>query len=258
VSVGAVSVIKIGGSVLTGPAAYRRAAAFIAERLTNAPGERLLVVVSAENGTTDALVSTARAIVEEPDPATLDLLWSTGETRSAALLVFHLHAAGVSAAAINVHQTGLSEPDDAGGSGHPELRALRLRAALATHAVVVAPGFLARGSGDAVVSLGRGGSDLTAVLIAAGLGAVRCELVKDVPGYFSADPRRDPSAEHLPAIDFARALQMAEAGCDLVQRQALETARDRGLPLVVRALQGTEQTLVGPTFRSGVVAPAGS
>lgn len=239
----ALTVVKIGGSVLTGPDAYRSAAAFLVERLANSPGERLLVVVSAESGTTDALLRTARDIVAEPDPATLDILWSTGETRSAALLVFHLHAAGVSAAAINVHQTGLSEPDEDGGSGHTELRALRLRAALATHDVVVAPGFLARGSGDRVVSLGRGGSDLTAVLIAAGLGALRCELVKDVPGYFSADPRHDPSAEHLPSIDFTRALQMADEGCDLVQRQALETARDRGVPLVVRSIEGGATTV---------------
>jgi aspartate kinase len=239
-----VAVIKIGGSVLNGPAAYRRAAMFIADRRSANPRERLLVVVSAEHGTTDALLSTAQEIVETPDAATLDLLWSTGEIRSAALLAFHLHAGGISAVATNVHQTGLCEADAAGRSGDIALRALRLRALLATHDVVVAPGFLARGRGDAVISLGRGGSDLTAVLIAAGLGAVRCELIKDVPGYFSADPHDDPSAAHLASIDFECALKMADAGCDLVQRQALEAARDRGVPLVVRSLAGTRETRV--------------
>lgn len=231
-----IAVIKIGGSVFTGMAAYRQAAAAVARRQLDRPGERLVVVVSAEYGATDALLQLATDIVDEPDAATLDLLWSTGEIRSAALLAFSLHALGVRAAAANVHQTGLTSGGD--------FRPLRLHALLASHDVVVAPGFLARGEGDAVVSLGRGGSDLTAVLLAAGLGAVRCELIKDVPGYFSSDPRHDPGARQLPFISFADAVAMAEEGCELVQRQALDAARARGLPLVIRALDGRESTVV--------------
>jgi aspartate kinase len=239
-----IAVIKIGGSVFTSPAAYARAAAFVAVRLAEHPGERLVVVVSAEQGVTDALLETARAITADPDPAALDLLWSTGELRSAALLALQLQARGVRATALNVHQTGLTEPDGAPQPGRIGIRSLRLRAALSRHDVIVAPGFLARGDADAVVSLGRGGSDLTAVLLAAGLGARQCELVKDVPGYFSADPNADASATHLPAVAFAQALAMADDGCDLVQRQALEVARDRRLPLVVRAMGSETRTIV--------------
>lgn len=242
--VSTITVIKIGGSVLTGTSAYGRAAGFLADRLAEHPGERLVVVVSAEYGVTDALLATARAIVDEPDPAMLDLLWSTGELRSAALLALQLQSRGVRATALNVHQTGLTEPDVHAGPGRLGIRSLRLSSALARHDVVVAPGFLARGDADAVVSLGRGGSDLTAVLLAAGLGARQCELVKDVPGYFSTDPHLDASAAHLPAVDFARALAMADAGCDLVQRQALEAARDRRLPLVVGAMHSHTRTIV--------------
>lgn len=241
---GTLTVIKVGGSVLTGSAAYRRAAVFIAARLREHPDERLVVVVSAEYGVTDALLATAREIADPPDPATLDLLWSTGELRSAALLALQLQALGVRAAAMNVHQTGVTEPDVQAGAGGIGVRGLRLAAALARHDVVVAPGFLARGDGDAVVSLGRGGSDLTAVLIAAGLGARRCELVKDVPGYFSTDPHADAAAAHLPHVGFEQALAMADAGCDLVQRQALEAARERRLPLVVRGIDSETRTLV--------------
>jgi aspartate kinase len=239
-----ITVIKVGGSVLTDGAAYRRAAAFIASRLSEHPDERLVVVVSAEHGVTDTLLATAREIVDVPDPATLDLLWSTGELRSAALLALQLQALGVRAAAVNVHQTGLTEPDVQAGTGRIAVRRLRLAAALARHDVVVAPGFLARGDGDTVVSLGRGGSDLTAVLLAAGLGARQCELVKDVPGYFSSDPHLDTAAAHLPHVDFEQALAMADAGCDLVQRQALEVARERRLPLVVRAIDSDTRTVV--------------
>jgi aspartate kinase len=245
--VSTVTVIKIGGSVLTGAAAYARAAVFVEGRLAEHPNERLVVVVSAEFGVTDRLLASALEIASDPDPATLDLLWSTGELRSAALLALHLQSRGVRATALNVHQTGLTEPDVHAGPGRMAIRSLRLSSALARHDVVVAPGFLARGDADAVVSLGRGGSDLTAVLLAAGLGARQCELVKDVPGYFSTDPNVDASAAHLPVVDFAQALAMADAGCDLVQRQALELARDRRLPLVVRAMDSPTRTIVSLT-----------
>lgn len=238
------SVLKIGGSVLTGLQAYRRAAAFVAARLSERPDEALVVVVSAEFGLTDSLLETARDFAPEPDPRTLDLLWSTGEIRSVALLVLALQAAGVRATGVNVHQTGLVEPDTRSIAGRTELRVLRLRAALSGYDVVVAPGFLARGEGDALVSLGRGGSDLTAVLLAAGLGAASCELVKDVAGYFSSDPHIDSRARHLPKLTYARALEMSDEGCDLVQRHALEAARDRGMPLVVRALEASEHTVL--------------
>ena len=239
-----ISVLKIGGSVLTGRPAYRRVAAFIGDRLCAHPGERLVVVVSARNGATDALLSTARDIVANPDPAAVDLLWSTGETESAALLALFLQAHGVRATAANIHQTGLVEPDNGSDPGESSTRPLRLRSLIGRFDVVVAPGFLARGAGDRIVSLGRGGSDLTAVLLAAGLGAARCELVKDVPGYFTGDPKRDPEARPLATLSYSSAIEMADAGCELVQRHALVAARDRRLPLVVRALNGTESTLV--------------
>jgi aspartate kinase len=103
--------------------------------------------------------------------------------------------------------------------------------------VAIVPGFFGVKRSGGIVSLGRGGSDLTAVLLAARLGASRCELIKDVPGYFSADPTRDARAEHLPRLTFAEAMTIADEGCDLVQRRALETAAEYGLPLVVRNLR---------------------
>lgn len=240
----AIAVIKIGGSVLTGSEAYRRAAAFIAGRVVEEPGTRLVVVVSAECGMTDALLETACGLSATPDRAMRDLLWSTGELRSVALLALGLQALGVAATGVNVHQTGLFEPDAAGASSRTVFRPLRLLELLARHDVVVAPGFLARGDGDAIVSLGRGGSDLTAVLLAAGLKASRCELVKDVPGYFSSDPNCDPDAHHLPALDYTTALAMASNGCELVQHAALESAAQHALPVVVRSMAGNRRTVI--------------
>jgi aspartate kinase len=217
---------------------------FVAARLAAHPGERIVVVVSAEHGATDALLAEARGICADPDRAALDLLWSTGELRSVALLVLALHGLGVRAACANVHQTGLVEAESRRDAGHSELRPLRLRALVAAHDAVVAPGFLARSDGDAVVSLGRGGSDLTAVLLAAGLGASRCELVKDVPGYFTSDPNVDPAARHIDEIAYGRALEMSDRGCDLVQRQALVAARDRSVRVLVRALDAPGETVI--------------
>jgi aspartate kinase len=117
------------------------------------------------------------------------------------------------------------------------LHAHWIRGALAQHAVAVVPGFFATDAANQIISLGRGGSDLTAVLLAEGLEASRCELLKDVPGYFSSDPHRDPSARHLPTLTFDEALALADSGCDLVQRKAIEAAARCGLPLVVRSLE---------------------
>ena len=238
-------VIKIGGSVLTGNQAYRRVAGYLADRVADDPGTRIIAVVSAEIGVTDTLLATAHGIVETPDAATVDLLGSTGELRSAALLALALQARGVRAAAVNVHQAGLVKADAGAVPGSSRVRRLRLRALTAQHDVVVVPGFLARGAGDAVVSLGRGGSDLTAVLLAAGLGAGGCELLKDVPGYFSADPKRDPAARPLEHLSYAAALEMADTGCGLVQRHALQAASDHAVPLVIAAIGHERCTRIG-------------
>jgi aspartate kinase len=236
-------VIKIGGSVLVDLAAYHQAARFIATRREDEPHLKLVVVVSAQNGDTDALLAMACALTEDPDREMVDLLWSTGELRSVALLTLALQSCGVRATGANVHATGLTLARDA-PDRRPVLNALRLRHLLEAADVVVVPGFLARSPGDRVVSLGRGGSDLTAVVVAAGLDATRCELIKDVGGYFSSDPKSDPLASHLPHLDFDRSLALADGGCELVQRAALEAARAHGLPIVVRSMATAQATVL--------------
>jgi aspartate kinase len=228
-----VVVVKLGGSVLSGESDYGRAADFLCRRLATTPDERFVAVVSAQEGSTDALERTALGIAQSPSARALHLLWSTGEIRSVALLTLQLEALGVAATPLNVHQTGLRV---GGAAGSVRLDPARLHGALAASRVVVVPGFLGTTLDGGIATLGRGGSDLTAVLLAAGLGAVRCELVKDVAGYFSADPHRDSSACHLPELTFADALALADSGCDLVQRQAIEAAARAHLPIVVRSL----------------------
>lgn len=227
-----VSVLKLGGSVLRDDASYAIAARFLQTRLARDADERLVVIVSAQYGTTDHLLAEAQIIANQPSPPALDLLWSTGELRSVAILALHLQKIGVSAVPFNVHQTGLSADRSTGVSVRP----LRLLAALAQARIVIVPGFLGVSAGDAITSLGRGGSDLTAVLLAAAIDADACELIKDVPGYFTADPHRQADAKPIHDLSFDDALGMADAGCDLVQRAALAAASDAALRLVIRSL----------------------
>jgi aspartate kinase len=244
-------VLKIGGSILTDLDSYARAARFVARRHEHEPAVSFVVVVSAQQGDTDAMQATAQRLASEPDPAMVDLLWSTGELRSVALLTLALQSLGVRATGANVHQAGLVAADRTGTSRavvHP----LKLRALLAAHEVVVVPGFLAC-AGDRVVSLGRGASDLTAVVLAAALGALRCELIKDVGGYYVADPKFDPAANHLPELDYDRSLAMADAGCGLVQRAALETARTHGLRIIVRAIDTAHATVLSAAAPAAVL-----
>src|ERR1700678_3418655 len=226
-------------AILINAGAYRRAAVFVRDMLRANPEERIVVVVSAQEGATDALERTATRIHREPHAATRDLLWSTGEIRSVALLALHLEELGVHAAPLNIHEAGLPLPETVREAGHIRLSAGRLAGVLAAFPVAVVPGFFATNAASQIVSLGRGGSDLTAVLLAEGLRACRCELIKDVPGYFTADPHRDSCASHIPHLTFEHALQLAADGCDLVQRRAIEAAARAGLPLVVRSVDET-------------------
>lgn len=228
------TVLKLGGSVLRDDRSFAAAACFLRDRLLADAAERLVVIVSAPFGTTDALATEAANIAVDADPLALDLLWSTGETRSVALLALHLQRVAVPAAALNIHQLGL--PAAEAQSVHPGPNLLALHTALSRARVVIVPGFLGVRADGTIASLGRGGSDLTAVLIAASLDADACELIKDVPGYFTADPQTRPDAAHLRALSFAAALDMADLGCPLVQRAALEAAARHQLPLVVRSL----------------------
>lgn len=229
-------VMKFGGSILADEESYFRAARFVVRRLHECSVERFLVVVSARKGITDELERLARKIASCPGQRTLDLLWATGELRSVALLTLHLEEMGVTTVGLNIHEAGLR----LGGANlyHFSETSLStgLRRCFDDCSVVVAPGFFATLANGMIVSLGRGGSDLSAVLLADAFDAERCELIKDVDGYFSEDPHLSESFVHLPELSYETALKMADGGCDLVQRRALEAARRAGLRLVIRSL----------------------
>jgi len=232
-------VIKLGGSVLVDDEAYRQAARFLVSRLHECSGERFLTVVSAQNGFTDRLEKLARGITNNPNPRTLDLLWSTGEMRSVALLTLHLEELGVTAAGLNVHETGLRFNGSGLADAGIELLSGELRRAFHDHSIVVVPGFFGTLTSGTLISLGRGGSDLSAVLLAQELQGEQCELIKDVCGYFTEDPNVNRRAEHLARLSYEQALDMADTGCELLHPGAIRAAQAAGLRLVVRSLDDT-------------------
>jgi aspartate kinase len=239
------SVLKVGGSVLRDEASYAATAEFLRCRLAERPDERLVVIVSAEYGATDNLLAEAEAIAAGPNSDALDLLWSTGELRSVARLSLHLQRIGVGGVPFNVHQTGLVADRVTGTTVRP----LRLLAALAASRIVIVPGFLGVSAGGTITSLGRGGSDLTAVLLAIAVRADACELIKDVPGYFTADPHRDTKARQIHDLSIEDALRMADRGCDLVQRAALAAAAQAGLHLVIRSMDAAQSVTHVHSFK---------
>jgi aspartate kinase len=206
------------------------------QRRLHESDDRYVVVVSAQNGVTDALERTARRIMPTSARRARDLLWATGELQSVAMLTMHLHRLSVAAVGLNVHETGLRVPEVGDVRRGMTLDSSAIGEALAHHPVVIAPGFLATDAAGSIVSLGRGGSDLTAVLLAIHLDAQRCELVKGVGGYFTRDPHVDACAEHIQSLSYEQALAMADDGCELVQREAIEVASDSSLPILIRGM----------------------
>lgn len=238
-------VVKMGGSVIAHGGSYEACAQFIAGRLHPSAEEKFVVVVSAQEGLTDALERTAVSIAKNPRKRTLDLLWSTGEIRSVALLSLHLEALGVEVAALNVHEAGLCVLRGRNAANDVVVWQDSIWCALAEYDVVVVPGFFATDGNRVITSLGRGGSDLTAVLVAEAINAAACELIKDVSGYFTLDPREFIDAQHVPLLSYCRALEMADAGCELVQKEALKRASEAKLQLVVRSLEDeTRRTVI--------------
>jgi len=228
-------VAKFGGSSLATPEHIRAIADRIAADRTD--GSDRVVVVSAMGDTTDDLLELASRVTRRPDPRELDLLLATGEHISAALLVMALHERGIEAVSLTGPQAGIRTDGLHGRARITGVEPERVRQELAAGRVVVVAGF--QGSmGAEVATLGRGGSDTSAVALAIAIGARRCEIYTDVDGVYSADPRLVPEARQLPEIGFEEMLEMAHQGARVLQTRSVELAWVHGLELVVRHAAG--------------------
>jgi len=232
-------VLKFGGSVLTSEADYAAAGAEIYRHVR--AGEKTIVIVSALKGETDQLLAQADANGGAPFPDITARLARLGEFRSAALMGLALSRLGLKAKVLDPHEIGLMAEGDPMDANLSELDAGALAGALDEADAVVLPGFTACHAEHGAATLGRGGTDLTAVFFAVKAGANRVRLIKDVDGVYTDDPAKDPHAQRYDALDYDQAM---DASRGLIQPKAIEAAKAADLVVEVAAMGAREATRI--------------
>jgi aspartate kinase len=197
-------------------------------------GHDVVVTVSAMGKKTDELIALAKSVDPAPPRRELDMLVSTGERVSMALLSIAIHARGEDAISFTGSQSGIITNDRHFDARIIEVRPHRIEDELARGKIVIVAGYQGMSYKREITTLGRGGTDTTAVALAAALGAERCEIYSDVDGVYSADPRVVPEPRHLPEIDLAILQEMAEAGAKVLNAQAVEWARRAKIAIYAR------------------------
>lgn len=229
-----VVVQKYGGTSVGDPSRIKA----VADRVvrTRDLGNDLIVVVSAMGATTDSLLDLAAEVSSSPHPREMDMLLTAGERISMALLAMALHDRGVPAVSFTGSQAGILTDSSHGGARITRITGERVLEALQQGKVVIVAGF--QGVDPAskeVTTLGRGGSDTTAVALAATVEAAACEILTDVAGVFTADPRVVPDARLIPEIAYDQMISLANAGAGVLMAHSVETAREHRVPVHVRS-----------------------
>jgi aspartate kinase len=238
---------KFGGSSLADADRIRRVARRIARE--RSAGSDLVVVVSAMGDTTDELLALARGITDEPDSRELDVLLATGEHQSATLVSMALHALGLPAISLTGPQAGITTDGRYGKARIANIEPRRVQAEIEKGKIVIVAGFQGMSADTAadaeITTLGRGGSDTTAVALAARLGADRCQIFTDVRGIYTADPRLAPDARQLPVIGYEEMLDLAGQGAQVMQARAVELGWVNGVVIeVLSSFEDAPGTLI--------------
>jgi aspartate kinase len=209
----------------------------VARRIVSAKeeGSRVVAVLSAMGDTTDELVALAHRISVRPKPRAMDMLISVGERISCALAEMAIEDLGHVAISLTGSQAGIVTDTTHTKAKIVEVRAQRIHEALDQGKIVLVAGFQGVSTGLEITTLGRGGSDTTAVALAAALGAESCEIFTDVEGVFTADPRLVPNAQKLPAVTYEEMLEMSASGAKVMALRSVEFARNHGVRLHVRS-----------------------
>ncbi len=235
---------KYGGSSVKDVDRIKAVAERVAQRQD--AGNQMVVVVSAMGKTTDELIDLAQQIAPEPEAREMDMLLSTGELISSALVTMALHARGYKAVALSGPQAGILTDATFNKAKISAIDPSRLRRELDDGKVVIVAGFQGLTDDQDVATLGRGGSDTTAVALAARLKAEACEIYTDVDGIYTADPRIVPEARKLDSISFEEMLEMAQMGARVMHPRAVELGQIYGMPITVRSsYSDREGTIIG-------------
>jgi aspartate kinase len=248
---------KYGGSSLADAAALKAVAKGIAQRVKE--GTQLVVVVSAMGGSTDALIALAAQISEHPKRRELDMLLSTGERVTMALLSMAIADCGVEAISFTGSQCGIITNDRHADARIIDVRPVRVEDELARGRVVIVAGFQGMSYKREITTLGRGGSDTTALALAAALHADSCEIYSDVEGVFSADPRLVNEAHLLDTMTYGSLESLARNGAKVLHADAVAWARRAGIQFSARKTGSSAKgTLVSAAKHSGVQAVTSS
>lgn len=208
-------------------------------------GNDVVVVLSAMGKTTDRLLEMARDINPNPSRRELDMLLTTGEQTSAALMAMAMGALGAPSVSLNAFQVGMHTSSRYGNARFKKIDTQRIRHELENRKIVIVTGFQGVNKYEDVTTLGRGGSDTTAVALAAVLHADACEIYTDVEGVYTADPRIVPNARKIPEITYDEMLELATLGAKVLHNRSVEMAKKYGVQLVVRSsLNNAEGTIV--------------
>lgn len=208
-------------------------------------GYDIVVVVSAMGKNTNSLIEIARSLSSNPDKRELDMLLSTGERTTMALLSIALNEIGVKTISLTGSQSGIITNDRHNDATVIEVRPFRVQDELAKGKVVVIGGFQGVSYKRDITTLGRGGSDTSAVALAAALNAERCEIYSDVDGIYTADPNLIKDAKHLPEISYQQIQEMAEAGAKVLNTQAVQFAKNSKIAIYARStFHNTRETIV--------------
>ena len=224
---------KYGGSSLSSPERIKEVARRIAR--TRKKGNKVVVVVSAMGDTTDELLKLASQVSLNPPKRELDLLLSSGEIISSALLSMALHSLGEKAVALNGSQGGIITNEVHTRARIPRIEVERILKELERDKIVVVAGFQGVTSENVITTLGRGGSDLTAVALAAALKVKLCEIYTDVEGVYTADPQIVPEARKLRRISYEEMLELASSGAKVIHLRAVEVAQKYEIKLHIRS-----------------------
>ena len=235
---------KYGGTSLQNGDLILRAARTLT--LLSRQGNQVAAVVSAQGDTTDEMIARAAQVNPRPSRQEMDAYLAAGEQMSAALMAMAIGALGYSAVSMTGWQAGIHTDDVFGNAWILDVDPEPVRAELEKGKIVIVAGFQGLSPEGRITTLGRGGSDTTAVALAAALGADKCQIYTDVDGVYDRDPRRFADARKYDRIDYARMLSLVRQGAQVLHERSVELARDKGIRLeVLSALENRPGTVVG-------------
>lgn len=238
-------IMKFGGASVATPESFQIIAEIIIQR--SFVHKKIVVVVSAMGNMTDQLLELARRVHPNPPTREQDMLVSVGERMSIALLAMALSFKGCQAVSFTGSQSGIVTCENHADAKIIEVKPRRIKEVLNREQVAIVAGFQGVSRKGEITTLGRGGSDTSAVALAVALGAQRVEFYKDVPGIFNEDPKLDPHAEMFSTLDYKKALELAQKGAKVLHKRAIELAEKNGVELAVHSFLNPKEagTVIG-------------